>query len=152
MGNCSCISSFVLVGTFLCDILSTPMISDPSDAQVASESNYRWTLFRAAEKNTLCSRNCLMPYSLGKDVCFPKQGKNLAVNKRGKILSTSLPLTKNKKNLRPDMNDFSRAEMIFHVECALCNSKHTSIFRLRGVYSSFQKASNVGIFLTKKHA
>lgn len=76
-GSCSHISSFVLVGTFLCDILSIRMISDPSDAQVASESNYRWTLLRTAAKNILCFMNCLMPCSLGRDVSFPKQEKKI---------------------------------------------------------------------------
>lgn len=50
-----------------------------------------------------------MPYSLGKNVCFPKKEKNLAANKRDKILSIILPLTKNKNNLSLDVNDFSRA-------------------------------------------
>lgn len=130
LGNCSLISYFVLVGTFLCDILSIRMISDPSDAWVASESNNRWTLFRTAAKNILCFRHCLMLYSLGKDVCFPKQEKHLPENKRDKILSIILPLTKNKNNLSLDVNDFSRAWLIFQVERALCNSKHGSIFRL----------------------
>jgi len=41
MGNRSLISVFVLVGTRLCDILSIRMIPDPSDAQVALESDNR---------------------------------------------------------------------------------------------------------------
>jgi len=65
-----------------------------------------------------------MPYSLGNEVCFPKQGKSLAENKRGKILSIILSLTKNKNNLSLDMKDFSRAWVILQVECALCISKH----------------------------
>lgn len=86
------------------------MISDPSDAQVASESNYRWTLFRAAAKKNIHGfMSCLMLCSLGKDASFPKQEKNHAANKGEKTLSIILPLTKNKNSLSLDMSDFSKA-------------------------------------------
>lgn len=71
-----------------------------------------------------------MPYSLGKNVCFPKKEKYLAVNKRDKILSIILPLTKNKNNLSLDVNDFSRAQIIFResVHSAIQNTVKYSDF------------------------